>query len=134
MSRFDERIRGGVKPLSARRELAFGKRVDGPAGRRRAKRNPAGMRGELVSQTTSIDVTLIDMSNTGAKLHGANLPSVGQSVLVRIGPMEAFGTVAWREGDQCGIHFGSPASNEEVESARREQGSITLDAFGTGPA
>ena len=134
MTQFGKPPVGGRKPLSARLEVAFGKRVDGPAGRRRAKRNPVGIRGELVSQSATIDVALIDMSNTGAKLHGANLPSVGQSVLVRIGPMEAFGTVAWREGDQCGIHFGSPASNEEVESARREQGSITLDAFGTGPA
>lgn len=134
MTQFGKRAAGGRKPLSARREMAFGKRVDGPAGRRRAKRNPVAIRGQLVSQSASIDVTLIDISNTGAKLHGAKFPSTGQCVLVRIGPMEAHGTIAWSEGDQCGIHFVSPASNEEVESARRDLGLGTVNALAaTGP-
>lgn len=104
------------------REMIFGKRVDGPTGRRRAKRSSVAIRGEIVTPFDAIEVTLIDMSNTGAKLHGAALPPVGQLVLVRIGPMEASGTVAWSEGELCGVHFASPTTDAEVELARRDTG------------
>ena len=110
-------------------EITFGKRVDGPTGRRRARRNSVAIRGEMVIESDTIEVTLIDMSNTGAKLHGAALPAVGQLVLVRIGPMEASGTVSWSEGELCGVHFASPAADDDVDIARRDTGYGTLTAL-----
>ena len=110
MTRYGKRI-GGTEPLSSRREMAFGKRVDGPAGRRRVKRSPVTMRGEMVTPSASLEVTLIDMSDTGARLHCVKLPAIGEEVSVRIGPMEASGTITWTEGNLCGVDFASPGSN-----------------------
>jgi hypothetical protein len=98
--------RGGV------REVIFGKRIDGPAGRRRFRRNAAVIRGQVVTQSDSFDVTLVDVSNTGAKMHGSSLPEIGQPVTVRIGPMEAAGTVAWSEGGLCGVQFATGTRDE----------------------
>jgi hypothetical protein len=99
------------------RVVAFGKRVDGPVGRRRAKRNSVALHAEIVTDSTTIDVKLIDLSNTGVKLRGSKLPAMDQLVLVRIGPMEARGTVAWTEGNICGIQFGVAAANDDVDIA-----------------
>src|SRR6476620_12582949 len=90
------------------REVIFGKRIDGPAVRRRVRRNSAIIRGQVVTQSDAFEVTLMDVSNTGAKMRGSLLPEIGQLVTVRIGPMEASGTVAWSEGGLCGVQFASP--------------------------
>lgn len=108
--------------------MAFGKRVDGPGGRRRASRNPAAIRAEMKTPAEWIDVMLIDMSSTGAKLHGPYLPPEGQVVLVRIGPLEAMGTVVWSEPNLCGIRFDTPASDDDVGLLQREPGLGTLTA------
>jgi hypothetical protein len=106
-----------IKRGDSNRVVAFGKRVDGPAGRRRATRNSAAIRAEIVTDSTTIDVKLIDLSNTGVKLRGSKLPAMDQPVLVRIGPMEARGAVAWTEGNMCGIQFGVPAADDAVDIA-----------------
>ena len=103
----------GTRSGSGARNMAFGKRVDGPAARRRATRSPVAIRGEVVTQSETIEVRLIDISKTGAKLHGAALPAGDQPVLVRIGPMEAYGTVAWSDGELCGIRFASPVGDDD---------------------
>ncbi|MFL6723717.1 MAG: PilZ domain-containing protein [Sphingomicrobium sp.] len=106
-----------IKRGDDNRAVAFGKRVDGPAGRRRAKRNSVAIRAEIVTDAATIDVKLIDLSNSGVKLRGSKLPALDQLVSVRIGPMEAPGTVAWTEGNMCGIQFGPPSLNDEVDIA-----------------
>lgn len=97
-------------------EMTFGKRVDGPGGRRRASRSPTSMRAQLTTPTNSIEAWIIDMSSTGAKLRSTSVPEVGQSVLVRVGSLEAFGTVAWTAQDSCGISFHPPANDAEREA------------------
>ena len=88
----------------------------------------------MVTQAQSVDVMLIDMSSTGAKLHGSQLPAEGQAVLVRIGPLTASGTVAWREGGLCGVRFDTPASADEVDKAQRARGPRTLTPLATPTA
>ena len=109
--------------------MTFGKRIDGLGGRRRAARNSVGFRAEMVTQTKSIDVTFVEMSGTGAKLHGTPMPPAGQSVLVRSGPLEAFGTVIWSERDFCGVHFDLPATLPDLDTGTTKSGTLTaLDA------
>ena len=96
--------------------MTFGKRVDGPGGRRRAARNPTSLKAQLTTPTEAIDVWLIDMSSTGAKLHGPKIPAVGQLVLVRVGSLEAFGTVVWNEHEICGVDFKLPTNDDERQT------------------
>ena len=95
--------------------MTFGKRVDGPGGRRRAKRSPLSLRAYVTTTTGSFEARIIEMSDTGAKVHGATIPGPGQSVLVRVGSLEAYGTVAWSNRQLFGIDFRVPTdANEQL--------------------
>src|SRR5690349_18734216 len=50
-------------------------------------------------------VTMIDLSEQGAKLQTDNPPKPGVAGLLKWGPHEAFGQVMWVTGDSCGIKF-----------------------------
>ena len=93
--------------------MTFGKRLDGPGGRRRDARIPTSVAAQLITTTETISVTLIDISNTGAKFHGPKVPAIGRLVMVRIETLEAFGTVIWSIGELCGVDFKLPADDEE---------------------
>lgn len=83
----------------------FGKRVDGPGGRRRSNRNSVRLLGSATTLQGSRSVLVEDLCPTGAKLTGRGLPQTGKEVLVRAGDLRAFGRVAWAESDQCGVMF-----------------------------
>ena len=99
----------------------FGKPIDKPGGSGRAVREDMMIRAAMMTLTETVHVDLLDLSRTGAKLRGPDLPSPGQEVLLLLGRIETFGSVIWRDEDQCGIHFES-ALNERalaiVESER----------------
>ena len=59
-------------------------------------------------------VQLLDVSRTGAKLEGRDLPLVGKDVILRCGDVDSFGTVAWAEGPRCGITFDEQISLSEL--------------------
>jgi hypothetical protein len=96
--------------------MTFGKRVDGPGGRRRAVRNAVSLRAQLITPTESFEVSLIDVSSTGAKLHGPKIPRVGQLVMVRFGSLEAFGVVVWCDHQICGVNFNLPTNDDENQT------------------
>ena len=51
------------------------------------------------------NVRLLDLSRSGAKLEGADLPSVGKDIVLRCAGLDTFGTIVWAEAEQCGIAF-----------------------------
>jgi hypothetical protein len=71
--------------------MAFGKRIDKPGGVRSAVREELTMRAAMMTTTDTVSVDLLDLSTSGAKLRGRNLPIAGQEVLVLLGRLEAFG-------------------------------------------
>ena len=96
--------------------MSFGKRLDGPGGRRRAARIPTSLLAQLMTPTETVNVTLINMSSTGAKFHGPKVPPAGRLVLVRIDSLEAFGTVIWSIDEFCGVDFKRPADDDERQT------------------
>lgn len=97
---------------------AFGKAVGG--GRRRASREPLPIPA-VVSRIEQRQVAvLVDFSSTGARLRGSQLPPVGEPVSLTIDCVRAFGAVAWREDDLCGVAFDTPLPRFEVDRLRRE--------------
>ena len=51
---------------------------------------------------------LVDVSATGVKLSGRNLPGVSEDLFVTIDGTMTFGTVAWEDGDERGVAFDEP--------------------------
>ena len=107
----------------------FGKRIDKPGGGRKAAREDIMIRAAMMTLTDTINVDLLDLSTTGAKLRGPDLPAPGQEVLMLLGRLEAFGTVIWRVEDQCGVHFDIPLSERALSIVESERGTSSLKAL-----
>jgi PilZ domain len=60
-------------------------------------------------------VGLIDISRTGARLHGEFLPRVGQQVEFSADRVNASAQVVWSDTDTCAIEFDTPISISEVQ-------------------
>lgn len=92
----------------------FGKRLDGPGGRRAEAREPILLSAALYSLGSSRPIILSDVSRTGAQLCVHDPLRCGQEVWIRIPPAEIFGEVVWTDGDRCGITFDEPLSDDEL--------------------
>ena len=98
----------------------FGKRVDGVDGRRAAVRQTVAMPASMFSLEQSRVVIVEDISTTGAKLTGAELPKLGEDVWIKAGPIDAFGTVAWGDDHACGVIFEQPLNAAEDDFIQTE--------------
>lgn len=84
---------------------SFGKRVDGPNGRRWLKRKRVGISGLAVFRDWTTPVLVEDLSLTGAKLLGPDLPSRSTSVTLTVGERSLRGEITWAAGDHRGVSF-----------------------------
>lgn len=92
----------------------FGRRLDGPGGRRSAPRCPVVRAAAIMTLERSRIVSLIDVSATGAKIQGCGDVPVGSSVWLRVGTLDAFACVVWTAADLCGIAFDEPLGEEQI--------------------
>jgi hypothetical protein len=109
--------------------MIFGKRIDKPGGHRRAVRDDAMIRVAMMTLTETVGVDLLDLSTSGAKLRGRDLPAPGEQVIVLLGRLEAFGSVVWRDEDQGGIRFDvslTESAQSVVESERGPSSLVTI--------
>src|SRR5687767_11360865 len=84
-------------------------------GGRRGFARQTGPLGAVVSTVTcSRSAVLLDVSRTGARVEGEDLPGPGDELFVTIEYVRAFGTVQWSHGGQVGIRFESPLDSEDV--------------------
>lgn len=98
----------------------FGRRIDGPAGRRRAPREEVVLAASALSLKGTRAVVVTDVSPVGAKLLGRNLAALEKEVLLTVGGVELFADIVWVERDECGITFDSPLPAETVDHLKRE--------------
>ena len=99
---------------------SFGKRVDGPQGRRKATRKPTSLCVSASTVSGSYSVLVTDVSTTGAKLRGRNLPAAGNELLLRVGQAAHLARIAWVEQEYCGIHFEPDLNDAEVVHLKQE--------------
>ena len=113
----------------------FGRRTDGPTGRRRALRKRINLAVSLFSVDQSRVALLADLSQTGCRLHGMGLPEVGQEVLLKAAAVELFGRIVWKGDDERGVMFDEPISDtgladlRKILSRQHEQESSGPDIF-----
>jgi hypothetical protein len=94
----------------------FGTRWQQPVERRRAKRDKLGISISLYSTTQSRVVSLVDVSQSGARIAGHNLPGPGKDVLLKIADVELFGSIVRSNESEAAMKFERPIGPREVES------------------
>jgi hypothetical protein len=85
-------------------------------GRRAAPRAQLMLEGATEAIRGCSSVVLLDVSCTGARIEGRDLPETGKDIVLRCASLDAFGVIAWSAGDRRGIHFEDPLSVWEVSA------------------
>lgn len=98
----------------------FGRSSGG--GRRSAKRVPAPVAATIKTLSSCRYATVEDLSCTGVRLRGPDLPRAGEEVELRLDPLSAFGSVAWSARERCGITFDIPLTEFDVVLVKRRAG------------
>ena len=96
----------------------FGTRRQEPIERRRAKRDRLGISISLYSTTQSRVVSMVDVSQSGARIAGHNLPGAGRDVLLKIADVELFGSIVRASESEAAVKFERPIGPRELESLR----------------
>jgi len=88
-------------------------------GRRQAPRESLPLPATLSTLRQTRSANVADLSATGARLRGADLPAIGDPVELWMDCVRAFGLVAWSKQGECGVEFDPPLPPFEVERLRR---------------
>jgi hypothetical protein len=83
----------------------FGKRVNGPPSRRWIKRRRVGIPALASLADGSTFALIQDLSMTGARLLGRNLPEPSTRVTLKVGARALAGEIVWAAGDHRGIRL-----------------------------
>lgn len=94
----------------------FGKRIGG--GRRVDGRFSAPLVAQLSTLAKTFRTVLVDLSATGARLQGSDLPRHDDDLYFSAGDVKAVATVKWRRDMECGIQFCEPLPQEQVIALR----------------
>jgi hypothetical protein len=65
-------------------------------------------------------VVVTDVSARGAKLEGRELNTLDAEVLLLVGNVDLFASIAWATRAECGITFEEPLSPAMVSHIKRE--------------
>lgn len=97
-----------------------GPRTDDPElrGRRSEPRAPVLLAGTTEALSGHLRVTVLEVSQNGARVRGKIVPEVGKEVILRCGDFDAFGTITWADYRECGIHFDEPISLRDLVMLR----------------
>lgn len=82
---------------------------------RSVPRTKSARAATLAADDKKYFVTLVDLSRTGARLCGPEIPEKGHEVLFRAKGIEVFGKVVWSDASECGVDFTGPISAIEVQ-------------------
>jgi hypothetical protein len=83
----------------------FGKRRDGPGGRRWIQRRKVSLPGCALSIHGTRSVLVEDLTLAGARLLGRGLPKPGTEIELRVGERSLFGHVVWDGAERRGVKF-----------------------------
>jgi PilZ domain len=98
----------------------FGKRMDGVERLRRVLREPLLLAASILTIERSRSAVILDVSQSGARLRGSVRAAPGQDLWLRVGCVDTLATVAWTDGDICGVTFDQPLGEDDLDHLRRE--------------
>lgn len=88
-------------------------------GRRSVPRVPGPLIAVLSTDDRQYRTVLVDISRTGARVAGPELPFVGDQLAFRASEIQAFADVVRCEQDRCAIEFQTPLSVDDVKLLRQ---------------
>jgi hypothetical protein len=100
--------------------MPFGKRIDGPSGRRLKNREEVVLAASAQSLGSSRPVVVSDVSTGGAKLRGHRLDALDKDILIRVGDVDLFATIAWADRDECGVRWDEPPTADLLRRIKRD--------------
>jgi hypothetical protein len=100
--------------------MPFGKRIDGVHGRRFSHREPVFMAASILTLDRSYCATVVDVSATGARLSGCGDVAPGEDLWIKVGCLDRLVTVAWCEGELCGVTFDDQLDHDDLIHLRCE--------------
>jgi hypothetical protein len=81
---------------------------------RRSVRFRVILSAKLMTTTSEHNVTLRDISATGALAEGAQVPPSGKDVMLKRGALDVLARVVWSDGVRCGLEFDEPISEADL--------------------
>jgi hypothetical protein len=88
--------------------------------RRISAREAVMLAGSAMAVTRSRSVVLSDISHSGARIGGRDLPPAGDEVLMIAGSVDTMAKVMWRHADQCGVRFDEPLCDSRIAQMKQE--------------
>lgn len=89
-------------------------------GRRREPRLRLRLEVRMITLDGTSRMVMADLSRSGARITGALPPlRAGQQMIIQWSGFEAFGVIAWCEGNQCGVAFDEPLSQQVLIRTRQ---------------
>ena len=82
--------------------------------RRGSRRRRVLLSAKLSTTTGEFAVNIRDISATGARVEGGDLPRVDSAVVLKRGTFMGFGRLVWVAGGAGGIVFDEPLEEEEL--------------------
>jgi hypothetical protein len=82
--------------------------------RRAALRKRVMLSARLSTSTAAFEIRIRDVSATGARIEGAELPAQGSAVLLKRGTFSVYGSLVWVSGAVAGIHFDEPLDADDL--------------------
>lgn len=92
----------------------------GGGGRRADQRVAAPLLAQLTTVSKTFESVLLDLSATGARVQGKDLPAVNEDLWFSANSVRTVATVKWRREGECGVQFCEPLLQEQVIGIRRE--------------
>lgn len=99
-----------------------------PSDRRAAARRAIFVAGSAVTIHGSRSVVVENLSASGARVRGRNLPKKGKQILIWMEGLDVLGSVAWARSDECGVRFDVSLDTEAL-TCLEEQAVGTVFAF-----
>ncbi len=109
-------------------QLAYYEGSDGTmhVERRIAARTTVDFPAQLKTPGGTRNVTIVDLSESGAKIAVDDTPKAGMVALIQIGPRELFCRIAWSRDGSCGVSFEKPLPRDLVAAITGKAASMPM--------
>lgn len=91
-----------------------------PVNARTYDREQVMLAGSALAPTRSRTIIVCDLSPSGARLAGRDLPPAGDDVLIKVGSSDMLARVAWQTADHAGVEFEEPLADATIVAMKRE--------------
>lgn len=98
----------------------LGKSNYGGRERRTQTREQLLLPASVLTLERSYCATIENLSEAGARLRGCSVLESGDDLWLKVGCVDRLVTVAWSEGDVCGVTFEPPLDHDDLIHLRCE--------------